>query len=95
MKIQNAYNERMAAQLRAWGAEIDVLEARVRKIGADLNVLRRDEILDLRVRQNAASEQLKKLDKATGEAWTEVKVTADKVWLDLKTGLAAAHSKFK
>lgn len=35
------------------------------------------------------------LEKASGEAWEQVKETADKIWDDLKAGVADAHSKFK
>jgi hypothetical protein len=38
---------------------------------------------------------MKELEKASGEAWEQVKGTADKIWEDLKTGIADAHSKFK
>lgn len=38
---------------------------------------------------------MKELGKASGQAWEEAKITADKVWDDLKLGLADAHAKFK
>lgn len=46
-------------------------------------------------KQRAASEKMQELEKASGEAWEHAKVTADKIWEDLKTGVADAHSKFK
>jgi len=38
---------------------------------------------------------MKELEQASSEAWEQVKVTADKIWEDLKTGIADARSKFK
>jgi hypothetical protein len=49
----------------------------------------------LRAKQRAASEKMQELGKASGEAWDRVKVTADKIWDELKTSIADAHSRFK
>jgi hypothetical protein len=38
---------------------------------------------------------MKELGKASGAAWEQVKVTADKIWDDLKAGVTDAQSKFK
>jgi hypothetical protein len=38
---------------------------------------------------------MKELEKASEHAWDQVKDTADKLWDDLKHGIADAHSKFK
>ena len=95
MNVQDAYIAKMAAQLKEWNAEIKLLEAKMEKAGADFNVKRAEEMRDLRARQLAAVEKLKDLEQSSGQAWDEVKATSDKVWEDLKAGVAAAHSKFK
>jgi hypothetical protein len=38
---------------------------------------------------------MQELGKSSGEAWSHLKITADKIWDDLKSGVADAHSKFK
>ncbi|MDD2915204.1 MAG: hypothetical protein PHP70_07790 [Gallionella sp.] len=95
MEIQDAYKQKMAAQLNEWGAQIDLLEAKMENIGADMRIKRAEELHELRAKQHAASEKINELGKASGEAWEQVKVTADKIWDDLKTGVADAHAKFK
>lgn len=95
MEIQDAYKQRMAAQLKEWSAQINLLEAKVENAGADMQVKRAEVLHELRAKQRAASEKMKELEKAGGEAWEQVKETADKIWEDLKTGVAEAHSKFK
>lgn len=95
MEIQEAYKQKMAAQLKEWSAQINLLEAKVENAGADLKVKRAEELYALRAKQRAASEKMKELGKASGAAWEQVKATADKVWDDLKTGMAEAHSQFK
>ena len=95
MEIQDAYKQKMAAQLKEWSAQIDLLEAKAENAGADLKVKRTKQLHELRAKQRAASEKIKELGKASGAAWEQVKVTADKIWDDLKAGVADAQSKFK
>lgn len=95
MEIQDAYKQKMAAQLKEWSAQIDLLEAKAENAGADMKVKRAKQLHELRAKQRAASEKMKELGKASGAAWEQVKTTADKIWDDLKTGVADAQSKFK
>lgn len=95
MEIQDAYKQKMAAQLKEWSAQIDLLEAKMENVGADIRVKRAQELHELRAKQRAASEKMQELGKASGEAWEQVKETVDKIWEDLKAGVAEAHSKFK
>jgi hypothetical protein len=95
MEIQDAYKQKLAAQLKEWDAQINLLEARAENAGADIKVSRAKAIRELRAKQRAASEKLNELGKASGAAWDQVKATADKIWDELKTGVAEAHSKFK
>ncbi len=95
MKTHDAYREKMAAQLKEWSAQINLLEAKVGKAGADMKVRHAEEMVKLRATQSAAAEKMKELEKATGEAWDQTKETADKIWEELKAGVTAAHSKFK
>ena len=42
MEIQEAYKQKMAAQLKEWSAEIKLIEAKLENAGADLKVLKVD-----------------------------------------------------
>lgn len=95
MELQQAYKEKMAAQLKEWSAQINLLEAKLENLGADMKIKRAEQLHELRAKHKAASEKMAELEKATGEAWEQVKVTADKIWDDLKAGVAEAHTKFK
>ncbi len=95
MEIQDAYKQKMAAQLKEWSAQINLLEAKLENAGADVKVKRAEVLHGLRAKQRAASEKMQELGSASGEAWEQVKVTADKIWADLKSGIADAQSKFK
>jgi hypothetical protein len=95
MEIQTVYQQKKAAQLKEWGAQINLLEAKIENMGATLKVERTEQMKALRAKENAANEKMKELGKASGEAWEQVKVTAEKVWDELKIGVAEAHAKFK
>lgn len=95
MEIKDAYKQKMAAQLKEWDAQINLLEAKIENAGANMKVMRAKKLHELRAQQKAASEKMKELEKASGAAWEQIKTTADKIWEDLKTGIADAHSKFK
>lgn len=95
MDIQNAYKQKREAQLNEWSAQLKLMEAKLENVGADMRVKRAEQIQALRDQQRSASQKMQELGKASGEAWEEVKTTADKIWDDLKAGMADAHSKFK
>lgn len=95
MEIENAYKQKMAAQLKEWSAQINLFEAKLENAGADVRIKRAEALHELRGKQLAASEKMKELGIASGEAWEQVRLTADKVWDDLKTGIAEAQAKFK
>lgn len=95
MEAQNTYQQKMAAQLKEWGNQIDLLETRMDSFAAEMKIMRIEEIQALRTKQHAAADKMKELGKATGDAWQQVKITADRMWDDLKTGVSDAQSKFK
>jgi len=95
MEIQEAYKQKLAAQLNEWDAQINLLEAKIENVGADMRIKRAEELHELRAKQQAASAKLQDLGKASGEAWEQIKETADKIWDDLKAGVTEAQAKFK
>jgi len=95
MDLHNEYKEKMEAQLKEWSAQVNLLEAKIDNFTADMKIKRAEEIKALRAKQQATAEKMKELGKSTGEAWEQVRLTADKMWNDLKAGLTDAQSKFK
>ena len=95
MQVEQAYKEKLAAQLKEWSAQIELFEAKAENAGADIKVKRAEALQALREKHRAASDKMNELEQASGEAWEQVKATADKIWDDLKSGVAEAQSKFK
>lgn len=90
MEIKEAYKQKMDAQLKEWSAQIDLLDARVENAGADIKIKRIEAMQALRVKQQLAAEKMLELEKSSGEAWGQIKETADKIWEELKAGVAEA-----
>ena len=95
MEVKDAYKQKLAAQLKEWTAQINLLEAKAENMGADIKIKRLELIKELRSKQHLAAEKMKELEKSSGDAWDQVKSTAEKIWSDLKHGVADAHAKFK
>ncbi|HHT9126133.1 MAG TPA: hypothetical protein ACFYD6_10000 [Candidatus Brocadiia bacterium] len=95
METKDAYRQRLKTQLKEWSAQIDLLAAKAENVGADVKIKYTRELDKLRAKLREATEKVKELEEASGDAWGEVKETADKVWDDLKTGVASVASKFK
>jgi len=94
MELEIAYKQKMAAQLHEWSAQLDLLDAKAANVGADVEVKRAKELQELRAKVHAASQKMNEFEKTSGEAWDTVKVTADKIWDEIKLGVAAIHTKF-
>jgi hypothetical protein len=95
MKTKDEYIDSLAAELKEWSAQIDLLTAKTEKATADVKLKYLEELEALRVKQHAAAAKMKELEEASGDAWVAVKQTADEVWDDLRAGIASAASKFK
>ena len=95
MELHNAYRQKLGAQLKEWSAQINLLEARIDNLAAEMKIMCAEDIHALRAKQHEAADKMKELGKASGDAWDQVKLTADKMWDDFKTGLTDAQKKFK
>lgn len=95
METHNLYKEKMTAQLHEWSAQMNVLEARMEEATASMKLKSKEEIASLRAQQHAAVNKMHELGEASGAAWEQIKLSTDKMWDELKAGMAAAQSKFK
>lgn len=95
MKTKNEYIESLASELKEWSANIDLLSAKMEKSAGMVKLKYIEDLNALHAKQHAADEKMKELANASGDAWETAKDTADKIWNDLRAGLADAASKFK
>ena len=93
MKTKHEYIESLASELKEWSSQLDLLAAKAGNVTADVKLNFSGDLDVLRAKQHAAAEKIKELEEASADAWEKVKESADKVWDDLRTGLARAASK--
>jgi hypothetical protein len=89
------YQERIEATLQEWGGEIEKLRKRADQLGAEARVKYRDQIEDLRTRQETAGRKLEELKRAGGEAWEDLRKSAESAIEELKKGVESAAGKMK
>lgn len=95
METKDAYRQKLDAQLKEWSAQISLLAAKAENASADVKLKYALELDEIKAKQREVVQKMKELELSSGEAWEKLKVTADKVLDDLKTGISQAMSKFK
>lgn len=95
MQSKDEYIDSLTSELKEWSAQIDQLAARKEAATDHAKDRYTAELEALRAKRHRASEQLQALQATSGDAWESVKESSDKVWSDLRTGMADALSKFK
>jgi hypothetical protein len=87
--------KKFETQLKEWGTLINLLAEKMENPGAEMNLNYAQELNAIRGDQREAVEKIKELKGARGEAWERVKVTVDKAWYKLGTGIAQAVRNIK
>jgi len=95
MDSKEAYKQKLNAQMKEWGAQINLLNAKIENKGADVRLKYSKELDAVKAKQDEVIQKIKELDEATGESWEKVKVTADQILNDLKAGVNNAISRLK
>ena len=95
MDIKQAYQEKMAAQLKEWQSKIDELKARAEKLEAEQKIKYYEQIESLRIKQQHAYDKLEQMHDASESAWEELKAGVELAWQDLKQAVEHARERFK
>lgn len=94
MSLKDEYVEKLKAQLDEWSADIDVLEAKVRKADAELHIKYDEQVIALKQKRDEAKVKLAEIQASAGEAWQELRKGSDDAWDAIKRALAEARKKF-
>lgn len=92
---RKAYEEKFAAQLKKWNAEIILLNAKADKAKTESKVEYYKMIEILHGKQDTARMKLHELRDAADDAWEDIRAGADNVWSDVKTAFQSAAARFK
>lgn len=94
MSEKQAYEKKLRARYDEWSAEIDKLKARAAKVEADMQGEYESQIKELRAMQAAAETRLADLNKASENAWKDLKAGADAAWDSFGEAVRSARSRF-
>ena len=89
------YQEKIESTLNEWGEEIEKLRKKADQLGADARDKYREQIEDLRARQETARKKLEDLKRTGGEAWEDLRHGAEAALDELKKGVEGAVAKLK
>jgi prefoldin subunit 5 len=92
---RKAFIDKLAAQLKLWDAEIEKLEAKTEKIGAEAKIKYQKQIEHIRDKKQAAQDKLEEVKQAGEEAWKDLKSWAEEAFDTMKNAFQEAMSKFK
>jgi len=95
MVEKEKYLDKLAAQLKEWGAKIDQLEDKAKKGTMEAKIAISKEVEALNKMMKDAKKNLQETSGKTGEAWKVFAQGADKAWDDLKEAVHRAHEKYK
>lgn len=89
------YEQKIAAQLAEWRADIDKLQARAKGASADARLKYAKQIDKLELKYGEGKSKLKEIAESTEEAWESIKDGADSLWDTMKSTFAEIKDKFK
>jgi hypothetical protein len=91
MDTQQAYTDRLEAQMRASDARLDQMEAAARARDARAEM---DEISGLRARRDRVRQQVADARKSLGDDAETLRRQVDADWTDIRRRIADAHSRY-
>jgi predicted nucleic acid-binding Zn-ribbon protein len=95
METKDAYVEKLKAQIDEWSVELDKLEAKVKKAGADAKIEYESQLKVLRQRYDSAKLKMAEIQDASESSWGDIKKGLESSWSALKEGIEKAKARFK
>jgi hypothetical protein len=95
METREIYKQKYEAQLKEWGARLDVLNAEAHKATAQAKLDMAPRIEAVKTTYEAAKAGLTKVGHATDDKWEALKHDADKAWTDAKSSVEGAFEAMK
>lgn len=92
---KKAYQEKIEAQLKEWGAKIDELKVKAETSKAELKIKYGKQIENLRAKQEVVHQKLREFKESGEETWEEIKTGLDKGLDELKGSFDRTILKFK
>jgi archaellum component FlaC len=84
LEKKKAYQEKIGAQLKEWGAKIEEVKAKAEMSKTELKVKYEKQIEELRAKQDVVQQRLQELKESGEEAWEGLKAGVEKSLEELK-----------
>src|SRR6185369_9650312 len=95
MSQQETYQEKLEAQLKEWGAQIEELKTKAEQATAELSQKYREQIEELWPKQEEIQKRLHDLKDTSEAAWQEFQGGLERAWQELRAAIEKASAKFK
>ncbi len=95
MDKRKAYEEKLAAQLEEWSAQLALFKAKANKASAEAKIEYFAITEALQHKHDKAWTRLQEMKSASDEAWEDLKTGAENAWTEVKSAFHGAASKFK
>ena len=92
---RDEYVTKLKAQLDRWNADVTRWEAQARDAQADMKKRYEKDLENLRAQREKALYQLKLLEGASTQAWTQITRGADEAWDRMRTAFDEARTHFE
>lgn len=95
MSNRDEYVEKLKTQLDEWNAQVTKWEAKTKAAQASARAEYEKQLAAFRKQRDEALAQLRKVQAASGDAWTELARGADEAWARMREAFEKAQSHFK
>lgn len=93
MQPKDACKQEMDAQLMEWNTQINLLITKIENAGMVLKLKYAREINEIRAKQREAARKSKELEDAGDAGGEKSKLTADKIWKELRNRMTPSFSR--
>ncbi|HZE11842.1 MAG TPA: hypothetical protein VE034_09705 [Burkholderiales bacterium] len=91
---RNAYIANLKSQLDKWNTEMAKWEGQAAKAQTGMRAEYDKQLAAIKQHQQEAMEQLRKVQAASGDAWTEFQRGADEAWAAMRKAFDKASAQF-
>ena len=95
MAKRDEYVRNLKTQLDQWNAEVAKWETQAKAAQANLRAEYEKQLAAFRAQRDQATEQLHKVQAASGDAWAELATGADQAWARMREAFDKAQSQFR
>ncbi|MGH8575395.1 MAG: coiled coil domain-containing protein [Gammaproteobacteria bacterium] len=93
--LNQAYREKLEAQLQEWDAQLDLMKARASKLKADTKIEFESQLTALQQKRREAIARLEDLSQRGEGAWEDLKAGTEGAWRELADAMDSIAARFK